>query len=366
MNRIRAASLAASLAAAGLAAVSVQTTAHHAFVTEFLPDLEGEVAGRVTEVIWANPHIRYGVEVQLEDGSTEEWFLQPPGNLPTYRRENWFEDTVQVGDPIRATGNLGRDGVKRLYATCIFLDGGRQLGRCVNAGSVEAIVADPNVDYTVAPNDYEVDISGYWINRYKFRPTVDDLEPKPVPFTPESQSIYESRRFGDDHVLRCLAPGLPRIFGSPYSMEVLDGGTHYFMLFLQNNSPRWVWMDGRAAPENLPLTSMGYSVGRWEDRTLVIETTHLEPGWLDGSGYPMSGGAGTRIVEHWNVAEDGLTIDRIMTVYDDLYTEPLVRTRGSQRADPADGLLESPACDPNSHYRDLYERDLLEGTLYGQ
>ena len=355
-----------SLVAAALVAVSAQTLAHHAFVTEFHADLEGEVEGRVTEVIWANPHIRYGIEVRLEDGSIEEWFLQPPGNLPTYRRENWFEDTVQVGDPIRATGNLGRDGIKRLYATCIFLEGGRRLGRCVNAGSVEAIVADPNVDYTVTPNEYEVDISGYWINRYRFRPTVDDLEPKPMPFTPESEAIYESRRFGDDHVLRCLAPGLPRIFGSPYSMEVLDGGTHYFMLFLQNNSPRWVWMDGRSAPEDQPLTSMGFSVGRWEDRTLVIETTHLEPGWLDGSGYPMSGGTGTRIVEHWNVAEDGLTIDRIMTIYDDLYTEPLVRTRGSQRADPADGLMESPACDPNSHYRDLYERGLLEETIYDQ
>ena len=57
-------------------------------------------------------------------------------------------------------------------------------------------------------------------------------------------------------------------------------------------------------------------------------------------------------------------MDRIMTIHDDLYTEPLVRTRGSQRADASDGLVESPVCDPNSHYRDLYERGLLEDTLY--
>ena len=352
------------LGAVMVAAPGASSWAHHAFVTEFIPDEEGEVEGQVTEVIWANPHIRYGVEVRMPDGSTEEWFLQPPGNLPTYRRENWSEDTVQVGDFVRATGNLGRDGMKRLYATCIHLESGRRLGRCVAAGSVREIIADPDVDYTVIPNKYEVDISGYWMNRYNFRPTVDDFEPKPMPFTPESRAIYESRQFGDDHVLRCLAPGLPRIFGSPYSMEVLDGGTHYFMLFLQNNSPRWVWMDGRAAAQDHPLTSMGFSTGRWEDRILVIETTHLEPGWLDGSGYPMSGGDGTRIVERWTVADDGLTMDRVMTIHDDLYTEPLVRTRGSQRADASDGLIESPVCDPNSHYRDLYERGLLEHTLY--
>ncbi len=184
-----------------------------------------------------------------------------------------------------------------------------------------------------------------------------------MPMTAEARAIYEGRRFGDDEVLRCMPAGLPRIFGSPYALEIIDAGTHYMMLFLQDNTPRWVWMDGRSARADHPLTSMGFSVGRWEDRTLIIETTHLSPGWLDGSGYQMSGGDDTRIVEHWTVAEDGLTIDRTMTIYDALYTEPLVRTRGSQRR-PAEGdLIESPACDPDSHYRDLWERGELEERL---
>ena len=344
-------------------AAGYPANAHHAFSTEFDANLTGEVEGPVTEVLWANPHIRYGVEVTLEDGSTEEWFLQPPGNLPSYRRENWFEDTVQVGDIVRATGNLGRGGMKRLYATCIHLESGRRLGRCASTATVTEITADPNVDYTLDHNDYEVDISGYWNNRYKFHVTVDDLEPKPMPHTAESRAIYDARAFGDDEVLRCLAPGLPRIFGSPYPMQVMDGGTHYFVLSFHDNTPRWIWMDGRSAPADHPLTSMGFSVGHWEDRTLVIETTHLSPAWLDGSGYPMSGGDGTSTVERWVVAEDGLTIDRTMTIQDVLYTEPLTRVRGSQR-DAPDGLIESPRCDPNGHYRDLYERDLLEGELY--
>ena len=45
----------------------------------------------------------------------------------------------------------------------------------------------------------------------------------------------------------------------------------------------------------------------------------------------------------------GLTIDRTMSIRDVLYTEPLIRTRGFQRGDPADGLIESPPCDPNAH-----------------
>ena len=43
-------------------AASNPLAAHHAFSTEFDPDLMGEVEGPVTEVLWANPHIRYGVQ----------------------------------------------------------------------------------------------------------------------------------------------------------------------------------------------------------------------------------------------------------------------------------------------------------------
>ena len=128
--------------------------------------------------------------------------------------------------------------------------------------------------------------------------------------TAAAKTIYEGRTYGDDHVLRCLPPGLPRIFGSPYPMQVVDAGSHYLMVFMQDNTPRRIWMDGRTPPAEQPLTSMGFSTGKWEGRTLVIETTLLLPGWLDGSGYPMSGGADTRIVERWTPAADGLTMER--------------------------------------------------------
>jgi len=108
---------------------------------------------------------------------------------------------------------------------------------------------------------------------------------------------------------------------------------------------------------------MGFSKGHWEERTLVIETTMLTPGWLDGSGYPMSGGNDTRIVERWTVAADGVTIDRTMTVYDKLYTAPLVRTRGSQRGDAKAGLIESEPCDATPFYHELMERGQLEQRL---
>jgi uncharacterized protein DUF6152 len=361
--------IAVALAGAALASLlsPAGARAHHAFATEFDAALEGEVKGEVTRVWWQNPHIRYDVAMKMPDGSIQQWALLPPGNLPTYRRENWTEQTVQVGYQVTATGNLGRDGAKKLYATCIDIgsgpEKGRQLGRCVNSGTTSQVTADPNVDYTVHAKDYPVNITGYWDNRYKFQVTVDDFQPKPMPMSAEAKAIYAGRKFGDDHVLRCLPAGLPRIFGSPYPMQIVDAGTHYLMVFMQDNTPRRVWMDGRNPPAEQPLTSMGFAKGYWEDRTLVIETTMLSAGWLDGSGYPMSGGADTRIVERWTPAADGLTMERTMTVHDKLYTTPIVRTRGSQRGDAAVGLIESEPCDARPFYNEMLERGELDQRL---
>jgi len=363
-------SLLACTAFVAAAAFAPQARAHHAFATEFDAALEGEVKGEVTRVWWQNPHIRYDVTMKMPDGSTQSWALLPPGNLPTYRRENWTEQTIQVGYQITATGNLGRDGTKKLYATCINVgsgpEKGRQLGRCATPGTVSQVTADPNVDYTVHAKGYDVDISGYWDNRYKFQVTVDDFQPKPMPMTAATAALYKGRTYGDDQVLRCLPPGLPRIFGSPYPMQVVDAGSHYLMVFMQDNTPRRIWMDGRKPPAEQPLTSMGFSTGKWEGRTLVIETTMLLPAWLDGSGYPMTGGDGTRIVERWTPAADGLTMERIMTVTDKAYTQPIVRTRGSQRGDASVGLIESEPCDARPFLNELLERGELEKRLKPQ
>lgn len=340
----------------------LQANAHHAFSTEFQEDAEGRVEGTVTKVWWANPHIRYDVDMTMPDGSVEQWSLHPPGNLASYRRDNWTPDTLKAGDHVVATGNLGRFDAPKLYATCIQLDDGRGLGRCATPSAATQLTADPNIDPTYKHNDYAVDISGFWDNRFQFQTTVDDLQPKPMPMRPETAALYAGRTFGDDAVLRCQPAGLPRIFGSPYPMEVVDAGSHYLMVWLQDNTPRRVFMDGRAALPDQPLSSMGFSKGRWEDRTLVIETTHLLPMWIDGSGYPLTGGDDSRIEERWTVADDGLTMTRTMTIHDSAYTQPLVRTRGSQRGDARE-LIESPPCDATAFYYELLQRGELEEKL---
>jgi hypothetical protein len=351
--------------AAALAVITAATPAeaHHSVAAEFDTSLQGELEGDITQVWFTNPHVRYRLTVAKPDGTTEDWELQA-GNITNLLRQNWTADSLKVGDHITVAGDLGRAGAQKVRIREIAFADGRVLpqrgGPQVDRNTIYAS-ADKDYTYSASHTPYPIDITGAWRNDYKWRVTVDDLEPKPTPFTAEGRQIFEATEPWHDYALRCMAMGLPRVFGAPYNMTIVDAGSHYLMLYLEHNTPRRVWMDGRTAPPATPATPMGFSVGRWEGEELVIETTHLMPGWLDGSGLPMKG-EGTRIVERYVFSDDRLSIARTMTIYDPYYTAPLVRQRFAARGDDLD-LTEQAPCDPDSYYRDLEASGRLQEHL---
>lgn len=327
--------------------------AHHSVAAEFDTSQRAELAGEITQVWFTNPHIRYRLTVTNADGAREDWELQG-GNVTNLLRQNWTANSLRVGDRVTASGALGRNGAKKLQIREIVTADGRVVPARSGTPPTprDTIVASADKVYAYGARRADpIDITGPWRNDFKWRVTVDDLDPKPTPFTAEGRRLFEATQPWHDYSLRCLAPGLPRIFGAPYNMDIVDAGSHYLMIYLEHNTPRRVWMDGRTPPANTPATPMGFSVGRWEGETLVIETTHLSPSWLDGSGLPMKGD-GTRTVERYEFADDRLSVERTMTVYDPYYTAPLVRTRFSARGDSL-SLTEQAPCDPDSYYRDL-------------
>jgi hypothetical protein len=337
--------------------------AHHSFGAEF-EETKGEIHGVVKSGRFANPHPRYQVEVTKADGSKEMWELQG-ASVTSMTGGGWPDNFLQPGDEITVKGSLGRDGAKKLFIEGITkADGATYPPQNLVRRNPNEVHATPgkNYGYAKVNPDAPFDISGPWRNGYKFRVTVDDLEPKPTPFTAEGKALFDKTVHHDDYSLRCVAPGLPRIFGAPYDMEIIDGGMMYEFVYIEHNTPRRIYMDGRAAPADYPDRPMGFSVGHWEGEELVIETTHLLGGWLDGSGLPFKGGPNTRMVERYTFAADRLSLDRTLTIYDDYYTQPLVRRRAAARDDFMT-IVEHDSCDPTTYYSDLLEAGELETRL---
>ena len=68
---------------------------------------------------------------------------------------------------------------------------------------------------------------------------------------------------------------------------------------------------------------MGRSVGRWEGRTLVVETSDMDWRYVDDLGTPQSEDA--VMEERFTMSEDGVRLDWIARITDPVnFTEPVV------------------------------------------
>ena len=97
------------------------------------------------------------------------------------------------------------------------------------------------------------------------------------------------------------------------------------MTFQSQGSTRNIWMDGRELPINPEPRWNGYSVGRWEGDTLVIDTIGFDDrAWLDQYGNVYS--TDMRLEERWRRV-DRDTLEAVYRVDDPTsYTRPWVST----------------------------------------
>lgn len=136
-------------------------SAHHAFAVDYSEDLTGSIEGTVVEVLYQNPHARYYVEVENDDGTSEMWDVQTM-NVMALRRLGWVEDTVRIGDEVSIYGNLGRDNTKRMNILTLEEQDGtvwRPMGRTAFNERVTGLETVPSGRYEQDPNHAYVSFS---------------------------------------------------------------------------------------------------------------------------------------------------------------------------------------------------------------
>ena len=213
----------------GLLSVWLSASGHHSFAVDFDSDKLVTIAGVVSRMVPVTPHPRLYVDVTNGSGTRTTWELQG-------RRG---DTEIVVGANVAVEGYLPRRRSEALYVTSIKVGAGPELSAGLELGEFRVGIT-PVSDYrTFAQiasefsNDYPVDITGNWNNRYKGSLTVDDLEPKPTPFTADGRRRYaENQEFGKDPALRCINIGLPRLFGGPSRVKIYDVGPYYLFLYV--------------------------------------------------------------------------------------------------------------------------------------
>ena len=179
-----------------------------------------------------------------------------------------------------------------------------------------------------------------------------------LPLTPEAAALVKQRMKDfsrDNPETWCMPLGNLQFNAHPFPRKVLQTPTTMLLLYETHMGVRQIFMDGRPLPANDPQPwFFGYSVGRWEGDTLVVETIGFKKdGWLDVNGSPL--GEKGRTTERFRRPNFG-TIELEQTVDDpEHYTRPFT-TAMSWRLLPDNELLEMVCTENNQSIRHLVPR----------
>ena len=84
-------------------ALSAPLVAHHSVPVNYDMSREITIEGALTEIVWINPHSRFGLDVTGDDGSTEAW-LAEMGAHNTMVRAGFKTELFVIGDVVTVTG----------------------------------------------------------------------------------------------------------------------------------------------------------------------------------------------------------------------------------------------------------------------
>ena len=182
----------------------------------------------------------------------------------------------------------------------------------------------------------EEPLSQYFINIFF------DFKPDEEPIQPEAAKLFRqrTRNFSKESPLtHCLPEGMPLIEMAPAPYKIVQTPPMTVMLYERDTTYRQVFTDGRSLPTDPQPSWLGYSVGKWDGDSLVVDTVGFnDRGWLDARGHTHS--EAFHLTERFHRSDFGhmevqLTIDDPKT-----YTKPFT-VKLQQLLLPDTDLLES-------------------------
>jgi hypothetical protein len=194
-----------------------------------------------------------------------------------------------------------------MYGTNILSSGGREL--VLWAGKTHwqdtAFVASRDAPSEAESRSAPKTLFQVWGSIYANadRPEDPDAGPRalsrvPMPYTEAGRRARASAPIDDAPALGCKPKGMWAIMSAPTPMDIVDRGDEILVRIEEFDSVRTIHMRGAQDPAKQPVTPLGYSVGRWDGDTLVVETTRLGGGWIEP-------GPDARLVERFTAGDDG-------------------------------------------------------------
>ena len=309
---------------------AADSTAHHGPHAEPLYDTSGlvEFEGEVTEVFWRNPHARFRIRVTSGPETGEIWQIEtnPPANL---RRNGFAPELMPIGSEVKVAGVVSRRKPRHMGLFNLLLPNGlefadvsrpnplrfsdRRLDQRLNLQQTQAGNDQPgSVQVEAAIRDANGIFRVWQRDRTPFG-SLDDSVLTAAALT--ATAAYDETV--DLAKLDCIPPGMPTGMMNPSVFQFVDEGDRIILLVQLYDLVRTIHMNSDVDPDTQPASPLGYSVGKWEDDTLVVTTTRIDSPLSNNDGVPQS--AEAIHIERFTLAADGSTMDYELMSVDPAY-----------------------------------------------
>jgi hypothetical protein len=156
--------------------------------------------------------------------------------------------------------------------------------------------------------DGKIDLSGVWqpdanpngkpqgvenqvFSQY-FVNVAADLPQGAAPIQPSAETLFRQRlqnQGKDAPAAHCKPSGVPILNSLPLPYKIVQTPRLIMILYEENTVFRQIFLDGRQPVKDAEPRWMGYSTGKWDGDTLVVDTIGVnDQTWLDGMGHPHS------------------------------------------------------------------------------
>jgi hypothetical protein len=157
--------------------------------------------------------------------------------------------------------------------------------------------------------DGKIDLSGLWqaanpLPCDGFNRVCTDLPVNPVffnfgtglkdgiPYLPSAKEKMAKKTPADDSYLNCISPGGPRMHMLPTMKKIVQTPALLIILNEFDANFRQIFLDGRPLPEDPTPNWNGYSTGKWDGDTLVVQSNgYRDDQWLDQAASPLTSAA---------------------------------------------------------------------------
>jgi hypothetical protein len=314
-------------------AVAVLLTApaagRHSYVV-FIRLTTVEIEGTLVVAAWQNPHSR--LTVAGADGA--RWDIESAA-VNSLRRAGAPLELFEVGSKVKVAGWPSTRAASRLYGTNILSAGGKELilFRVPPRWGPGAFGVERQTLTAGASTSSARTIFRTWGSAYA-RPGVPDdpdaspgaLFRVPLPLTEaarQAEAGFDAVKYNMSQ--GCAPKPMPFVMVVPSPTDFVDRGESILLRIEEFDVVRTIQMNSREDPSAQPKTPHGYSVGRWDSDTLVVETGSVGAQYLR-PGVPL--GPAASFVERFTPSADGNRLHYTIVMTDPYsLTQPVEQKR---------------------------------------